>query len=89
MLALLAVPLSQRLPRQGRFGSLVLALVIYLFYSNAIHAGLILMEQRGVSSGPGLWPVHLLLAVIAVLADAPVAAVVMAIILSRYVIGVC
>jgi lipopolysaccharide export system permease protein len=65
ILALLAVPLSQRLPRQGRFGSLVLALVIYLFYSNAIHAGLIFMEQRGVTSGPGLWPLHLLLAVIA------------------------
>ncbi|MCC5866754.1 MAG: LPS export ABC transporter permease LptF [Wenzhouxiangella sp.] len=58
VLGLLAVPLASRLPRQGRFGSLVIALVIYLVYSNAIHAGLVLMEQRGVQAGPGLWPLH-------------------------------
>jgi lipopolysaccharide export system permease protein len=62
ILALLAVTLAQRLPRQGRFGSLVLALVLYLVYSNAIHAGLVVMEQRGVVGGPGLWPLHALLA---------------------------
>lgn len=65
ILALLAVPLSQRLPRQGRFGSLVVALLIYLLYSNAIHAGLIMMEQRGVVGGPGLWPLHGLVAAMA------------------------
>lgn len=65
ILGLLAVPLSQRLPRQGRFGSLVLALAIYLLYSNAIHAGLIYMEQRGVVGGPGLWPLHGLVAIMA------------------------
>lgn len=58
LLGLLAVPLSQRGPGTGRFGSLVLALGLYLFYSNAIHAGLILMEQRGSMSGPALWPLH-------------------------------
>ncbi|MFU8832656.1 MAG: LPS export ABC transporter permease LptF [Wenzhouxiangella sp.] len=58
VLGLLAIPLAHRLPRQGRWGSLVLALAIYLFYSNAIHAGLIVMEQRGTASGPGLWPLH-------------------------------
>jgi lipopolysaccharide export system permease protein len=62
MLGLLAVPLAHRLPRQGRFGSLVLALGIYLIYSNAIHAGLVVMEQREAVSGPGLWPLHGLLA---------------------------
>jgi len=58
VLGLLAIPLSHRLPRQGRFGSLVLALALYLVYSNAIHAALIVMEQRGVSGGIGLWPLH-------------------------------
>ena len=61
MLALLAMPLAQRLPRQGRFGPLVLALAIYLVYSNGIHAGLVMMEQREAMAGPGLWPVHAVL----------------------------
>ncbi len=58
LLGMLALPLSSRLPRQGRFGSIVIALVLYLLYSNAIHAGLIVMEQQGAMRGPGLWPVH-------------------------------
>ncbi len=58
LLGMLALPLSGRLPRQGRFGSIVIALVLYLLYSNAIHAGLIVMEQQGAMRGPGLWPVH-------------------------------
>jgi lipopolysaccharide export system permease protein len=62
LLGMLALPLSSRLPRQGRFGSIVIALVLYLLYSNAIHAGLILMEQQGAMRGPGLWPVHAALA---------------------------
>ena len=62
LLGMLALPLSSRLPRQGRFGNIVIALVLYLLYSNAIHAGLIVMEQQGAMRGPGLWPVHGVLA---------------------------
>ncbi len=62
ILAMLAVPLAVRLPRQGRFGSLVAALILYLVYSNAIHAGLLWIEQRNLSAGLGLWPLHALLA---------------------------
>lgn len=58
ILGALAVPLSHRSPRQGRWGSLVVALGLYLVYSNAIQAGLVMMEQRDALSGPGLWPVH-------------------------------
>lgn len=58
LLGLLAVPLSARMPRQGRYGNIVLALILYLLYSNMVHAGLIVMEQRSAMSGPGLWPVH-------------------------------
>ena len=66
VLALLALPLSDRLPRQGRFGPVLLALGIYLVYTNAIHAGLIMIDQQGRSSGVGLWPLHALLAALAV-----------------------
>jgi len=65
LLGLLAVPLAQRPPRQGRFGVIVLALGLYLFYTNTIHAGLILLERRELASGPGLWPLHALIGVLA------------------------
>lgn len=58
LLGMLALPLSSRTPRQGRYGNIVMALVLYLLYSNAVHAGLIVMEQEAVMRGPGLWPVH-------------------------------
>lgn len=58
LLGLLALPLSSRRPRQGRHGSVVAALILYLVYSNAVHGGLILMEQHNAMRGPGLWPVH-------------------------------
>jgi len=58
LLGLLALPLSSRKPRQGKHASVVAALVLYLIYSNAVHGGLILMEQHNAIRGPGLWPVH-------------------------------
>ncbi|MGY6588143.1 MAG: LPS export ABC transporter permease LptF [Wenzhouxiangella sp.] len=67
VLAGLALPLSNRLPRQGRFGPIVLALGIYLVYTNAVHGGLVMLEQREVSGGFGLWPLHLGVAVLAVI----------------------
>jgi lipopolysaccharide export system permease protein len=64
LLALLALPLAQRAPRQGRFGAIVLALGLYLVYTNAVHAALVWMERSESASGPGLWPLHLLVSVI-------------------------
>jgi len=58
LLGLLALPLSSRKPRQGRHASVITALVLYLVYSNAVHGGLILMEQHDSMRGPGLWPIH-------------------------------
>ncbi|MEE4295241.1 MAG: LPS export ABC transporter permease LptF [Wenzhouxiangella sp.] len=58
VLGLLAIPLSYRAPRQGRWGSVVLAIALYLVYSNAIQAGLVVMERADSDSGPGLWPIH-------------------------------
>ncbi|AKS40850.1 LPS export ABC transporter permease LptF [Wenzhouxiangella marina] len=65
LLGLLAVPLAQRAPRQGRFGVIVLALGLYLVYTNLVHAGLVLIERRDLASGPGLWPLHALIALLA------------------------
>lgn len=58
LLAALAVPLAVVDPRQGRHGRIVLALVIYLGYSNAIHLCLLAMQQGRLPATLGLWPVH-------------------------------
>lgn len=60
LLALLAVPLAQAGPRQGRFGAVVFALLLYLVYTNLLYAALVWLERRELASGPGLWPLHAL-----------------------------
>jgi len=62
LLALLAVPLAQSDPRRGRFGAVVLALVLYLVYTNVLYATLVWLERQGVAAGLGLWPLHALVA---------------------------
>jgi len=62
LLGLLAIPLSWRAPRSGRFGSVVVAMVVYLFYSNWVHLGLVWMEDANSLTGLGLWPIHATLA---------------------------
>lgn len=63
LLGLLAIPLAWRAPRAGRFGSVVVAMLVYLVYSNGVHFGLVGMEKANAMSGFGLWPVHGALAV--------------------------
>ncbi|MEN1729141.1 MAG: LPS export ABC transporter permease LptF [Pseudomonadota bacterium] len=58
LLALMAIPLAQVGPRQGRFGAVVLALGVYLVYTNLVHAALVWLERQSIASGPGLWPLH-------------------------------
>lgn len=59
VLTLLAIPLSKVNPRQGRFGKMTPAIIIYIFYF-----GMLLASRDMVSSGKipavfGLWWVHL------------------------------
>ena len=60
LLALLAVPLSYTSPREGRFGKIGLAILIYIPYAN-----LLVLSRKWIAAGTvpawvGLWPVHLL-----------------------------
>lgn len=66
LLALLAVPLSQVRPRQGRFMMLLPAVLIYIVYINLLFAGRNLIELSKVPVVVGLWWVHLLVLVFAV-----------------------
>ncbi|MBI3171361.1 MAG: LPS export ABC transporter permease LptF, partial [Hydrocarboniphaga effusa] len=60
LLALLAVPLSYASPREGRYGKLVLGLVVYLFYTNLLAAGQAWIANGYMPAAVGLWWVHAL-----------------------------
>jgi len=68
LLALLAVPLSYTSPREGRFGKIAIAILIYIPYAN-----LLVLMRKWIAAGTvpswvGLWPIHILvLALIAYL----------------------
>lgn len=59
LLALLAVPLSYTSPREGRFGKIAIAILIYIPYAN-----LLVLMRKWIAAGTippwlGLWPVHI------------------------------
>lgn len=60
VLGLLAVPLSHLRPRQGRYGKLVIGIVLYLVYSNLLGLGQAWIAKGQVPAAVGLWWVHLL-----------------------------
>jgi lipopolysaccharide export system permease protein len=58
VLAFLAVPLARTSPRQGRYGRLFVAILVYLVYSNLLGAGQVWLERGQVPVAIGLWWVH-------------------------------
>lgn len=58
--ALLALPLSRVNPREGRYGRIIAAILIYIIYSNLLGVMRVQMERGSVEADLGLWPVHLL-----------------------------
>ena len=68
MLALLAIPLSFVNPRAGRTNNLILAVLIYLIYSNAVSVCQSWIGQGRLRFDVGLWVPHVvMLLVLAVL----------------------
>jgi lipopolysaccharide export system permease protein len=61
LLGLLAVPLSKTSPRRGRFGGMVLGILIYLVYNNLLTVAKSSMGKGEVPEVVGMWWVHLLL----------------------------
>jgi lipopolysaccharide export system permease protein len=58
VLTLVAVPLSRLRPRQGRYGRVWAAAILYLVYSNLVSAGKIWIERGQFPSWLGLWWTH-------------------------------
>lgn len=66
-LVLIAVPLSAANPRQGRFGKMFPALMLYLGYFLLLMAGRKALEKGTIPEQLGLWWVHAVLLVIGVI----------------------
>lgn len=60
LLGLLAIPLSQLRPRQGRYARTAPALLLVFLYINALAAGRSAVARGTLPAFPGLWTVHLL-----------------------------
>ena len=71
VLGMLAVPLARTSPREGRYGKLFLAVVVYFIYTNAISIFENLVDRGIVPGFVGAWPVHaaMALVVLALLVD--------------------
>lgn len=67
ILALLAIPLSYVNPRAGRSLNLILAIVLYMIYSNMISVTNAWVGQGKLSPGIGLWGIHAVMLAITVL----------------------
>ncbi len=66
VLTLLALPMSYSTPRQGRFGKLALAILVYIVYANLLGLGKTWLESGEMPAWLGLWWVHGLFFAIAV-----------------------
>lgn len=58
LLGLLAVPLSRSRPREGRYGRLVVGLLVFIIYFNLLSAAKAWIEQETMPQALGLWWVH-------------------------------
>jgi lipopolysaccharide export system permease protein len=67
LLSILAVPLSYVSPRQGRYGKLAVAVVIYGLYANFLIVGKSWLAKGMMPTWGGLWWAHILLLIIAVI----------------------
>lgn len=67
LLALMALPLSRVRVRQGRFGQLFPAVLIYIVYMNLLFTSRNWLESGQIPSWIGLWWVHGLVLIFAVL----------------------
>lgn len=59
VLALLALPLGKAPPRSGKYGRLLLALLVFSLYLNLLGVGVSLLDRSALPAGLGLWWLHL------------------------------
>jgi lipopolysaccharide export system permease protein len=67
ILTLLAVPLSQVKPRQGRYAQLLPAILLYVVYADLMFVAQAWLQKGEIASGIGMWWVHGVFLVLAIL----------------------
>lgn len=60
VLAFIAVPLARTRPREGRYGRIVIGVLVYVLYSNLLGVARLGLERGQLPPWLGLWWVHLL-----------------------------
>lgn len=66
LMALLALPMGKVKPRQGMYGKLLAAVLVYIVYSNLLVVAQAWTEQGDIPVGFGLWWVHILMLIFTV-----------------------
>ncbi len=64
LLGVLAVPIARLRPRQGRYGRVIWAVLLYAIYASLLISGRTLLEKGGVPAWAGLWWAHGLVALL-------------------------
>ena len=64
LLGILAVPIARLRPRQGRYGRVIWAVLLYAVYASLLISGRTLLEKGVVPAWLGLWWAHALVALL-------------------------
>ena len=67
LLALLALPLSKTNPRQGRFGKVAIAILLYIVYANLMALAKAWIVKEKVDPALGIWWVHAIILILTVI----------------------
>jgi lipopolysaccharide export system permease protein len=67
VLGLLAIPLAHSAPREGRGGRALLGILAYTVYANVLYMCRNWVAKGEIGAFPGLWWVHLLVLIVALL----------------------
>jgi lipopolysaccharide export system permease protein len=65
ILALLAIPLAELRPRQGRYARIGIVILVFFIYVNVLSAARTWVEKGWLGAGVGLWWVHALVLALA------------------------
>ncbi len=61
VLALMAIPMSAVNPRTGRFANVIMAVPVFMIYSNMVSVSQAWIAQEKVPASVGMWAVHLIM----------------------------
>jgi len=67
VLAFIAIPMSAVNPRTGRFANIIMAVPVFMIYSNMVSMSQAWIAQEKVPASIGMWSVHVVMVIVLVL----------------------